>query len=121
MLLKDGWRARAEAVVSSVAVSREHRSAKTDRLDAELLKRVFLGWLRGESDRCSMAGIPTLGEEHARRPQPREGKPVGRAHAHRKSGGTRTCATRLHVPISQVVIASAQNEPKEDFKDSAPL
>ena len=30
---------------SSVAVSREHRRAKTDRLDTELLKRAF-GWLR---------------------------------------------------------------------------
>ena len=30
---------------ASVAVSREHRRAKTDRLDAELLKRAFLGWL----------------------------------------------------------------------------
>jgi hypothetical protein len=35
---------------SSVAVSREHRRAKTDRLDTELLKRAFLGWLRGERD-----------------------------------------------------------------------
>ena len=33
---------------SSVAVSREHRRAKTDRLDTELLMRAFLGWLRGE-------------------------------------------------------------------------
>jgi transposase len=31
---------------SSVPVSREHRRAKTDRLDTELLKRAFLGWLR---------------------------------------------------------------------------
>ena len=31
---------------TSVAVSREHRRAKTDRLDTELLKRAFLGWLR---------------------------------------------------------------------------
>jgi hypothetical protein len=30
---------------SSVAVTREHRRAKTDRLDTELLKRGFLGWL----------------------------------------------------------------------------
>ena len=30
---------------TSVAVSREHRRAKTDRLDTELLKRAFLGWL----------------------------------------------------------------------------
>src|SRR6201986_1558594 len=37
---------------SSVAVSREHRRAKTDRLDTELLKRAFLGWLRGERDHC---------------------------------------------------------------------
>src|SRR5215813_12630113 len=34
---------------SSVAVSREHRRAKTDRLDTELLKRGFLGWLRGRA------------------------------------------------------------------------
>ena len=33
---------------SSVAVPREHRRAKTDRLDTEMLKRAFLGWLRGE-------------------------------------------------------------------------
>jgi transposase len=31
---------------SSVPVSREHRRAKTDRLDTELLKRAFLGWNR---------------------------------------------------------------------------
>jgi len=40
---------------SSVAVSREHRRAKTDRLDTELLKRGFLGWLRGERGHCTMA------------------------------------------------------------------
>jgi transposase len=53
---------------SSVAVSREHRRAKTDRLDVELLKRAFLGWLRGERDHCTMAAIPTLEAEDARRP-----------------------------------------------------
>jgi transposase len=53
---------------TSVAVSREHRRAKTDRLDTELLKRAFLGWLRGEPAHCSMAAIPTLEEEDARRP-----------------------------------------------------
>lgn len=31
---------------SSVAMLREHRRAKTDRLDTELLKRAFAGWLR---------------------------------------------------------------------------
>ena len=53
---------------TSVAVSREHRRAKTDRLDTELLKRAFLGWLRGERRHCSMAAIPTVAEEDARRP-----------------------------------------------------
>lgn len=53
---------------TSVAVSRERRRAKTDRLDTELLKRAFLGWLRGEPDHCSMAAIPTIEEEDARRP-----------------------------------------------------
>ncbi len=53
---------------ASVAVSREHRRAKTDRLDTEMLKRAFLGWLRGEAKHCQMAAIPTLAEEDARRP-----------------------------------------------------
>ena len=59
---------------TSVAVSREHRRAKTDRLDCGLLKRVFIGWLRGEPDHCHMAAIPTLAEEDAKRPnREREG------------------------------------------------
>jgi len=59
---------------TSVAVSREHRRAKTDRLDSGLLKRVFIGWLRGEPDHCHMAAIPTLAEEDAKRPnREREG------------------------------------------------
>src|SRR5712671_200676 len=53
---------------SSVAVSREHRRSKTDRLDTELLKRGFLGWLRGERGHCTMARIPTIAEEDAKRP-----------------------------------------------------
>ena len=53
---------------ASVAVSREHRRAKTDRLDTEMLKRAFLGWLRGERDHCKMVAIPTLAEEDAKRP-----------------------------------------------------
>ena len=59
---------------TSVAVSREHRRAKTDRLDAGLLKRAFLGWLRGEPGHCTMAAVPTLEEEDAKRPsREREG------------------------------------------------
>src|SRR5215813_13799676 len=53
---------------SGVAVSREHRRAKTDRLDTELLKRGFLGWLRGERGHCSMVRVPTIAEEDAKRP-----------------------------------------------------
>ena len=53
---------------TSVAVSRERRRAKTDRLDTEMLIRVFLGWLRGEPRHCKMVAIPTLEEEDARRP-----------------------------------------------------
>jgi transposase len=53
---------------TSVAVSREHRRAKTDRLDTAMLMRVFLGWLRGERGHCGMVAIPTLEEEDARRP-----------------------------------------------------
>src|SRR6266581_4879826 len=53
---------------SSVAVSREHRRAKTDRLDTELLKRSFLGWLRGERDHCKMVAIPSIKNEDAKRP-----------------------------------------------------
>ena len=53
---------------TSVAVSREHRRAKTDQLDTELLKRAFLGWLRGAPRHCSMARIPTLEEEDTKRP-----------------------------------------------------
>jgi transposase len=52
---------------TSIAVSREHRRAKTDRLDLELLKRALLGWLRGEKKRRSIAAIPSLAEEDAQR------------------------------------------------------
>src|SRR3984893_1890261 len=53
---------------TSVAVSREKRRAKTDRVDAEMLLRVFLGWLRGERGHCSMVAVPTIEAEDARRP-----------------------------------------------------
>ncbi len=53
---------------ASVAVSREHRRAKTDRLDTELLKRAFIGWLRGERDHCKTVAIPSIKDEDAKRP-----------------------------------------------------
>ena len=58
-------------------MSREHRRAKTDRLDTELLMRAFLGWLRGERRHCSMAAIPTIEEEDAKRPNREREKLVG--------------------------------------------
>jgi len=62
---------------TSVAVSREHRRAKIDRLDTGFLKRVFIGWLRGEPDHCHMAAIPTLAEEDAKRPNRERERLVG--------------------------------------------
>jgi transposase len=87
---RDGfWRARwlraqgIDAYVihpNSIAVSREPRPppgqacrAKTDRLDPALLKRTFLGWLRGERPR---------GGRQAAEPGARE--PRRRAHAPRQ-------------------------------------
>jgi transposase len=64
---------------SSIAVTREHRRAKTDRLDTELLKRGFLGWLRGERGHCKMVAVPTLTEEDAKRPSRERETLVGEA------------------------------------------
>jgi transposase len=64
---------------TSVAVSREHRRAKTDRIDTALLKRAFLGWLRGEPDHCHMTAIPTREQEDAKRPS-RERETLIREH-----------------------------------------
>jgi transposase len=54
---------------SSVAVSREHRRAKTDRLDTALLMRVFIGWLRGERGHCSMVAVWLLSQALKKRTQ----------------------------------------------------
>ena len=53
---------------ASVAVTREHRWAKTDRLDTEMLKRAFVGWLRGERNHCKMVAVPPLAIEDAKTP-----------------------------------------------------
>jgi transposase len=80
---------------SSVAVSREHRRAKTDRLDTELLKRAFLGWLRGEREHCKMVAIPTLGEEDAKRPSRERGSLV--AEQSRIVNRVKAALTRLGI------------------------
>lgn len=63
---------------TSVAVSREHRRAKSDRIDVALLKRSLLGWLRGEEKHCSMVAIPTVEEEDAKRPHREREQLVGK-------------------------------------------
>jgi len=41
--------------------------SKTDGIDAELLLRTLLAWLRGEPRACSMVPIPAEADEDARR------------------------------------------------------
>src|SRR4051794_12444075 len=48
-----------------MVVLREHKRAKTDRLDTAMLMRVFLGWLRGERGHCGMVAVPSTEEEDA--------------------------------------------------------
>jgi len=64
---------------TSVSVSREHRRAKTDRLDLGLLKRSYLGWLRGEKRHCSMVAVPSREVEDAKRPLRERDRLVGEA------------------------------------------
>ena len=64
---------------TSISVSREHRRAKTDRLDVGLLKRSFLGWLRGEKRHCSMVAVPTREAEDGKRPLRERDRLVGDA------------------------------------------
>ena len=80
---------------ASVAVSREHRRPKTDRLDIRGLKRAFLGWLRGERDHCKMAAIPTFAEEDAKRPN----------REHETLVGERTCiVNRMKATLTRLGI-----------------
>jgi transposase len=59
---------------ASIAVSREHRRAKTDRLDTELLLRAFLGWLRGER-----SGIAAWWQSQPRRRRTQDGRTASEA------------------------------------------
>ena len=52
---------------SSVPVDRRTRRAKSDRIDADLLLRTLLAWLRGEPRVCSMVPMPNEADEDARR------------------------------------------------------
>jgi transposase len=52
---------------SSVLVDRRMRRPKSDGIDAELLLRTLLAWLREEPRVCSMVPVPDEGDEDARR------------------------------------------------------
>ena len=52
---------------ASIAVSRRHRRAKTDRIDGETLVRTLLAYKRGEPRVCAMVKAPTPQEEDRRR------------------------------------------------------
>src|SRR5919112_2990326 len=52
---------------SSVPVDRRARRAKSDGIDAEVLLRTLLAWLRGEPRVCSMVPVPSEADEDARR------------------------------------------------------
>ena len=69
---------------NSVAVSREHRRAKTDRLDTELLKRAFLGWLARRTRPLQHGGDPDPRRGGRQTAKPRAREPGRRAHAHRQ-------------------------------------
>lgn len=89
---------------SSVAVSREHKRAKTDRLDTAMLMRVLLGWLRGERGHCGMVAIPTIEEEDAKRPSRERENLVGErtasqsGHSARPEYQARTWRAAIIIP-----------------------
>lgn len=67
VLNREDWIESHVVDAASIAVSRRHRRAKTDRLDGETLVRTLLAWKRGESRACSMVRVPTPEEEDRRR------------------------------------------------------
>ena len=52
---------------TSIPVKRDHRRAKTDRLDCQMMMRAFLGWLRSEEGHCRMVAVATARQEDALR------------------------------------------------------
>jgi transposase len=52
---------------ASIAVSRRHRRAKTDKIDGEALVRTLLAYKRGEARVCAMVTVPSPEDEDRRR------------------------------------------------------
>lgn len=67
MLDREDWVESHVVDAASIAVSRRHRRAKTDRIDGETLIRTLMAYKRGEPRVCSMVRVPTPEEEDCRR------------------------------------------------------
>ncbi len=66
-LSRESWITSHVVDAASIAVSRRHRRAKTDRIDGEMLIRTLMAYVRGEPRFCSMVRVPTPQEEDRRR------------------------------------------------------
>ncbi|MBP2239016.1 transposase [Sinorhizobium kostiense] len=64
---REDWIESHVVDAASIAVSRRHRRAKTDRIDGKALIRTLMAYKRGEPRVCSMARVPTPEEEDRRR------------------------------------------------------
>src|SRR5262249_33286834 len=84
---------------SSVAVSREHRRAKTDRLDTAVLQRGLFGWLRAGRGHCSMARVPTLAAEDGQRP---------RRAGERRVGERARMVNRMKAPVDRLGVRNCK-------------
>lgn len=67
MLNREEWIDSHVVDAASIAVSRRHRRAKTDRLDGEALIRTLMAYKRSEPRVCSMVRVPTVEDEDRRR------------------------------------------------------
>lgn len=67
VLSRESWITSHVVDAASIAVSRRHRRAKTDRIDGEMFIRTLMAYVRGEPRVCSMVRVPTPEEEDRRR------------------------------------------------------
>jgi len=67
VLNRESWITSHVVDAASIAVSRRHRRAKTDRIDGEMLIRTLMAYVRGEPRVCSIVRVPTPEEEDRRR------------------------------------------------------
>ena len=96
---------------SSVPVDRRARRAKSDGIDAELLLRTLLAWLRGEPRVCSMVPIPVEADEDARRCVARTDGAHRRAAASLNGigGVLATLGVRDYNPLRRIGVSASTN------------